>query len=262
MTLIVGIQCSDGVVMASDSAASFVAGVQLTIGQQEMIKIRTLADAMLYGSTGAVGMAQLICDKVTKCWNSNATFFVNATIPEAMQKIGSEITKVVGEYIQIGQMLRPEGGLQNSLCKSLLAIPLRGSGTLIQFDYNGAPESATKELPFVALGSGQPIADPFLAFLKRVLWKEREPTVAEGRFAAAWTIEHAIRTNPGGLAGPLQMATLTVSNNRPRVDNIADIAEHQQALNEAERVLAEHIHSSLGSGAATAAPAPVPRPNS
>jgi 20S proteasome alpha/beta subunit len=258
MTLIVGIQCLDGVVMASDSAASLAAGVQLTIGQQEMTKVRQLADAMLYSSTGAVGMAQLICDKIAKCWRSNHTFFVNATTPEAMQKIGSEITQVVTGYIQTGQMLRPEGGLQTALCKSLLAIPLGGSASLVQFDYNGAPEAATKELPFVALGSGQPIADPFLAFLKRVLWKDREPTVAEGRFAAAWTIEHAIKTNPGGVAGPLQMATLTVAAGRPKIDVIADIAEHQQAVNEAERVLAEHIHNSLGSG--VAGPTEIPRP--
>jgi 20S proteasome alpha/beta subunit len=261
MTLIVGIQCSDGVVMASDSAASFAAGVQFTIGQQEMTKVRTLAGVMLYGSSGAVGMQQLICDRIEKYWKANATIFANASTAEAMQKVGAEITKVVTDYIQVGQMLRPEGGLQTALCKSLFAIPLSGSASLIQFDYSGAPEAATKELPFVALGSGQPIADPFLAFLKRLLWKEREPTVAEGRFAAAWTIQHAIQTNPGGVAGPLQMATLTFASSRPKIDVIADIAEHEQAVTEAERVLATHIHNSLGSGNAVSSEE-VPRPDS
>jgi len=244
--------------MASDSAASFGSGGQYTIGQQEMTKVRNLSDAMLYSSTGAVGMAQLICYRLEKCWNP--TYFLNSSPPEAMQKLGPEINQVVAGYIQTGQMLRAEGGLNAALCKSLLAIPLRDSPSLIQFDFNGAPEAATKELPFVALGSGQSIADPFLAFLKRILWKDRDLTVAEGRFAAAWTIEHVIRTNPGGVGGPLQLATLTMSGGKPKIDMITDTAEHQEAVREAERVLSEHIHNSLGSGTTSSTGEEVPKP--
>jgi 20S proteasome alpha/beta subunit len=258
MTLIVGIRCSDGVVMASDSAATFATGLQYTIGQQQITKVQNLADAMLYGSTGAVGMAQLVCDRVAKIWQANKTLFLNATAAEAMNKLGPEIAQLVSIYVGNGQMLRPEGGLQSALCKSLLAIPLRDGVRLVQFDFSGAPEEATRELPFVALGSGQPIADPFLAFLKRILWKEREPSVSEGRFAAAWTIDHVIHTNPGGVAGPLQMATLAMQNGKPKIDIIMDTAEHQQAVGEAERVLSEHIHTSLGSGTADALKVPKP----
>ena len=245
--------------MASDSAATFGAGFQFTIGQQEVTKVRSLADSILYGSTGSLGMAQLICDKLTKLWTANHTSFLNYTGPEAMSKIGQEIAQLIAVYISNGQMLRPEGGLQTALCKSLVAIPLRQAVSLIQFDFSGAPEEATKELPFVALGSAQSIADPFLAFLKRILWKEREPSVSEGRFAAAWTIEHAILTNPGGVAGPLQMATLTRVGDKPKIDLITDVAEHRQAVSEAERVLGEHIHNSLGSGTEGAATAPKPQ---
>ncbi|SRR6266849_1511649 len=259
MTLIVGIRCLDGVVMASDSAATFAAGFQFTIGQQEMTKVQKLADSMLYSSTGSVGMAQLICDKIAKTWKASESYFLNASAPEAMNKLGPEIAQLLSAYITNGQMLRPEGGLQSALCKSLLAIPLRDGVRLVQFDFSGAPEEATRELPFVALGSGQPIADPFLAFLKRILWKEREPSVSEGRFAAAWTIDHAIHTNPGGVAGPLQMATLTKVGGKPKIDIIADIAEHQQAVSEAERVLSEYIHNSLGSGTGETATVPKPQ---
>ena len=45
-------------------------------------------------------------------------------------------------------------------CKHLVALPIKHETCLFQFAEAGAPEEATRELPFVALGSGQPIADP------------------------------------------------------------------------------------------------------
>src|SRR5208282_5567849 len=197
MTLIVGIQCSDGVVMASDSAATLGEGFTFTVGQQQVTKIRALENAaILYSFTGSIGMSQLIAAAIDRTWNE--AFFLNAKPAEAMQKIAVEIAKTVQVYAGNAQLFQQAGGLQSALCKSLVAIPVKNQPRLFQFDYSGVPEEASTELPCVALGSGQTIADPFLAFLKRVLWKEREPTVAEGRFAAAWTLTHVIRTNPGG----------------------------------------------------------------
>jgi 20S proteasome alpha/beta subunit len=53
VTLIVGILCSDGVVMASDSAATLSTGMAPTIGQQAVKKIINLSNAILYASTGS-----------------------------------------------------------------------------------------------------------------------------------------------------------------------------------------------------------------
>lgn len=65
MTLIVGILCKDGVVMASDSAASFGANGMMTIGQQETRKIVRINDHILFTSTGAVGISQLVAPTST-----------------------------------------------------------------------------------------------------------------------------------------------------------------------------------------------------
>ena len=54
---------------------------------------------------------------------------------------------------------------------SLIAVPvggLNGIPELIQCNHVGMTEAATTDLPFVAIGSGQELADPFLAFLRRI----------------------------------------------------------------------------------------------
>ncbi len=201
MTLIVGILCSDGVVMASDSAATFGAGGRYTIGQQAVQKVVRINDHVLVSSTGAIGISQLICDKIKTCWSGGA--FTSAGGPDAaMGMLSREIAQVVLPYLQTGSLQKQiTGEASTSLCKAMVAMPVDRKGCLYQFDVNGAPERATPELPFVALGSGQPIADPFLAFLKRLLWTDSQPTVADGRLVGVWTIDHVRRTNPGGWWG-------------------------------------------------------------
>jgi hypothetical protein len=44
------------------------------------------------------------------------------------------------------------------------------------------------------------------------------------------------------------MATLTMAGGKPKVERVSEPAEHEQAVTEAERVLSEHIHNSVGSG--------------
>ncbi len=259
MTLIVGILCKDGVVLASDSAATFGSAVQPTIGQQEMRKLRRLNDPILYTNTGAIGISQLIADKLKSLWEAKT--FSNYQSPETvMDKIGKEIVQLVGPYLQTANLQRPlVGDASSSLCKSLVAMPVNQKPCLFNFDYNGAPERSTPDLPFIALGSGQPIADPFLAFLHRLLWRDREPTLAEGRLAAVWTIEHVRRTNPGGVGGSVQLATLASSTGKmPTVSEASEegIQEHLQRVTSAEQSLVSELRGTSVASADAGLPAP------
>ena len=162
-----------------------------------------------------------------------------------MDKIGKDIIQLVGPYLQTAQFQQPmTGGASSSFCKSLIAMPVDSKPHLFQFEFNGAPERCNKDTPFVSLGSGQPIADPFLAFLRRLLWSNHEPSLSEGRLAAVWTIDHVRRTNPGGVGGSIQLATLeSVSNKMPMV-NIAspqDVEEHLQKVSLAEQALVREL---------------------
>ena len=169
-------------------------------------------------------------------------------------KIGDPVTPLFGPASAAAPLIGQQTAGINVLCKSLIAFPYKLQARLFQFDYVGAGEEATNELPFVALGSGQPLADPFLALLKRVLWSNSPPTVAEGRFAAAWTIVHVAKTNFGGVGLPLQMATLSMKDNKPQIEFTNDPKEHYEAVEAAEAALRLHVRP--GAGAPPIPPAP------
>ena len=49
------------------------------------------------------------------------------------------------------------------------------------------------------MGSGQVLADPFLAFVSRVLWQGKQPDVKTATFGVYWALDHAIKFAPGGI---------------------------------------------------------------
>lgn len=244
MTLIVGIVCKDGVVVASDSAATFGTEGVPTIGQQHVTKIHRLSDSVLFSCTGAVGMGQLIGNRIKRDWEANVYQGIK-TPEEVMNAIGTSIAGLVGPYLQTANFVRPlVGDASPSLCKTLAVLPVRRVPCLFTFDYNGAPEQMTPELPFVAMGAGQPIADPFLALLKRLLWQGKQPTLSEGRLAAVWTIDHVRLTHPGGVGGSIQLATLSaMEGKQPTVTVLGEdsIQEHLQQVSVAEKALVQEL---------------------
>jgi len=140
---------------------------------------------------------------------------------------------------------------QNTLSQSVIAIPIAKRACLFQFDQQCGPEQATIHLPFVAIGSGQPLADPFLAFLRRIFWPDRFPTLAEGIFSAYWTLDQAIKINPGGVAHPIQIMTLTPDGDQWKVTELKDddFQEHLEAIQTVEdriRTFREAMAEQLG----------------
>jgi 20S proteasome alpha/beta subunit len=259
VTVLVGILCSDGVVIASDSAATYGTGNAVqTIGQQTVTKIWELEKSVLYASTGSIGTAQLISSAIGNLWKSKQLLGNTVvTSVDAMAIIARNIVTTLESIHRsaatVASLIGPQAAGQSALSQSLVALPFKKKACLFQFDNSGAPEQATDDLPFISLGIGQPIADPFLAFLKRILWKDSKPTVAEGRFAAAWTVQHVIETIPGGVGPPIQLATL-VAINETAVEFI-NPAEHLQQKDTVETALREQIRN-FGTPPTAATPDP------
>jgi len=247
VTLLVGIVCSDGVVIATDSFATYAQGIIPTIGQQSVTKVQRCGDTMIYAFTGPIGMAQVLSpafDRLAK--GSFTDALTTAPVADAMKTVATKVRDELKGFLEGASAIAPLVGRETAgatvLCKSLVGVCWGGRPRLFQFDYSGAPEEVTDELCFVALGSGQNIADPFLAFLKRVLlWKNRVPTVAEARLVAAWTVHHVSHTNFGGVGGDLQLATLTLEKGKPQVNVIEQPGEHYQKIQSAEAALLEHV---------------------
>src|SRR5262245_18602306 len=63
MTAVVGVLCTDGVVIGTDSSATFTAGQYPTI-EQPTEKLNVIGDVIIVAGTGSVGFGQRFCDIV------------------------------------------------------------------------------------------------------------------------------------------------------------------------------------------------------
>jgi 20S proteasome alpha/beta subunit len=238
MTLIVGIKCQTGIVMGADGAATFGVMGQQTI-RQTTKKLEILEGAIILGTSGFVGLGQRVRDDVQRIWNENKLAGKNPT--EAMRIIREAMLGDIQSELQMASLSRnvvgPNVAAETALCATMMTIPVKKEPCLFHFNHQCSVECVTNTLPFVALGSGQTIADPFLAFIRRIFWPDCLPPLADGIFAALWTLKHAIDTAPGGISGPMQVAILEKNSKAYELPK-EDEQEHLEAIENAEKHLA------------------------
>lgn len=243
MTLVVGIKCTDGIVLAADGAAT-VGSMGQNIAQQPTKKLSIIRDRIVMGVSGPVGLGQLLNGKMGTMWDGN--IFSSRRPHEAMSLISTGFREYILPELRAAQVAGGTIGnaaLNSAISTSLVAMPISGELCLFQFDQQGSPEQSTNELPCVSIGSGQPIADPFLALLRRVFWSDHQPPMNEGLFAAVWTVDHAIKVSPGGIAEPMQVIKMQLRDREVVIEELtaAQLAEHKEAARNAEQAMAESL---------------------
>ena len=229
MTAIIGILCKNGIVIGSDSSATFTAGTYRTI-EQPMEKIEVIDGRLIVASTGSVGLSQRFSHLLRKAWR------------EKLFSSGSEESKSEFEIVKsISRAFIEDMGhtfLKPGDFGVLLAFPFNNRCFLCEFGLRDfQPEFKTEHLWYCSMGSAQTILDPFLGFLRDVFWVEGPPNVYEGIFAATWALQHAIDVNPGGVNGPVRIAVLERDNKGrlfARKVSEDELGEHLQAVDEAK----------------------------
>lgn len=226
MTSIVGVLCRDGVVIGADSSATFGPTIQYkTIEQRYERKIEVIGNSVLVACSGSIGLAQRFACIVHNAWHDTTT--------------GGQIRKAT-QPVEIGTILSQAaitdfGSTNAPKCLSaLVALQCRAGPQLYEFDLEHfQPERKTADLWYCSQGSAQPITDPFLGLMREIFWNDGLPSVYDAIFAVAWTLEHAIQVNPGGVNGPIHVAALQPGRaNGPKawiLDN-AELDEHRQHI--------------------------------
>ena len=252
MTLIIGIRCSDGVVIGADSAMTYATsfGRAHTIKQKtEKLRLFPEPEARcIVGCSGAVGLAQRFYRIV-----GSQGFKQLRGAPEVFCK---KVSKEAKDDFMETDAFRLTTQIPNRLSVNfgaLMAFAIGNEFHLCEFEV-GSIQPELKPSGFVTIGSGQQIADPFLGFLRRVLWPDREPTCSEAVLAVSWTLNHAITLSPGLVDKPLRIAEL--GRNRKgtvRAHILGDdrILEHNDNIESAEKALANALFG-------RAAEAPIP----
>ena len=250
MTVLVGVLCTDGVVIGSDSIATS------SMGQFPLIhipfdgKIRVFDNTVIVATTGAIGFAQRLHEHIEEAIKGRV--FANLAVRECTTNISQRFLTDLGKSLVQNH---PQNGINFG---ALIAAPLKAGPFLAEYgtaDFQ--PELKTEKLFFVSMGSGQVLADPFLAFVSRVLWKGKMPTVDEAKFGVYWVLAHTITLAPGKVGPPIRLATLRKVADK-WVASEQDTQEFDQYIGELEAHIAKFIRAPVEE--APSEPPPVPNP--
>ena len=249
MALIIGIHCSDGVVIGTDSAAASDP-LAPTASREFQQRIAIIDDRVIVAGTGAVGLGQRFTAITGQHWASKGL----------QNKSAVEIGKMLSESAleDFGQTgidpLRPSGN-QPEDYGALVAIPCGQGPALLAFPAVGfQPEVKTDGLWYAAMGSARNVADPLLGFVRITFWESHAPpSCQEGIFAATLVLKLGCALYPGGVAEPVQMAVLRPQPGRKgrllahRLTE-DELSEHEQSMEQAIRHFRGYRETFRGKG--------------
>ncbi|HET6378633.1 MAG TPA: hypothetical protein VFG05_10060 [Methylocella sp.] len=248
MTVVVGFLCRDGAVVASDSMLTSSMG-QLPIAHHTGKKIAVLGGNQVFAFAGDQGQG----DRFRFAADGNHAAIPNTHHPVDYPLILAQL--VLQQFQSTGIV-----GAFNALnLSTILAFPHNGTHQCCVFDGPLQPRLLDAHHYYVAIGSGKLAADPFLRFLVDVFCQNGQPNVREAVFLAAWTVEHVIHTNPGGVAGPIRIAVLETDGAGQWIARElpdTEIEEHRQAMESAGQALRAWRDGLQSGAAAVDAPAP------
>ncbi|MBS0221803.1 MAG: hypothetical protein JSR91_13785 [Proteobacteria bacterium] len=252
MTVLVGVRCTDGVVIGADSIATSTAGQFRVMQLQSNDKIRIFGQQVICATTGSVGLAQRLHLHVHQATTGNV--FKNLALNECAANIS---TRFLTDCDKTRMLRHPPNGLG---CGALIAACIKGEPQLIEYDpVMFQPEVKEDNLFFVSMGSGQALADPFLAFVARVLWGNTRPSVERAKFGVYWALDHTIKHAPGGVGGPIRLAELREINGAWAAREIEETQETAQYITDLETHIADFALKPLATAQVEAPPvAPAP----
>jgi hypothetical protein len=211
VSLIVGIRCTDSLVLAASGPGNLPSEDGIPPARQRAKKLRLVGGQAILGVSGYDGLAQ---DMALSLEMSLAELELRETAEEDLRgNVRDALAAPIQRTIAIHRSLKGIPGLGSAiadyaLSQSMVAIPSSSSFRLFVLDPECSLTEITDELLSVAIGNSRAVAEPFLTFLRKVLWNDGLPGRAEGELAAYWTVRNAIDSNPTGLSLPIQLVVM------------------------------------------------------
>jgi Proteasome subunit len=247
MTIIVGVRCTDGIVVGTDSVATSAMGPNPLVHLQSNSKIQIFPENVIVAATGAVGFTQRLYLHVEAAIKGQV--FRNMSSMDCATNIAKRLltdfqNSMVQKHPQLGLAF---GGV--------MVAPFKDGPCLVEFattDFQ--PEIKKDKMFFVSMGSGQVLADPFLAFVSRVLWKNKMPSIDAGKFGVYWVLDHTIRLAPMGIGGPIKLAVLKQVDGNWVAQELDDTQEAALYVSELEVHIGKFARSTIEDAPTTPPP--------
>lgn len=236
MTVVVGIYCEDGIVIAGDSALT----INQVIEQTYPKKLACLEPNLIIGFAGDLGFAQRYRQVVTNFWNNST--IQNLETYETYQVINEFCRNGINEFLHTHKSDAPV----NIPTLFLIGFVHKGKHNLVVYpggDFQ--PMVLNHNLPFFSIGSGHFITNTFLGFAKQVFWQGNiVPSLSRGIFSAVMALNLAIDINAGGINKPLHVAVIQKCHDVYICKKLSDgeISYHQENCNEALKYFSSYEH--------------------
>lgn len=217
MTLIVAIGCTDGVILAADSASTDAD----TAIKQPTMKLRQIdGQPVLFGGSGDVGLIQKVTSSLARVTVTGKSLDLlrkdlqRAVARELREAVQNHIPQQIQGYHQPPQAIFMFAGVYRA-APWILEVAIDGRDTM----YNEAHGY------FNAIGSGKPLAQ---AIFRPHLATERD--IRKGKVAAYRIVDDAIDMAAGGLSRPIYISAMALDGKISQVSpeemsGIADTCE-------------------------------------
>jgi 20S proteasome alpha/beta subunit len=191
MTLLVGIYCADGIVIAADQQATLGTASRPTVGSP-VTKISPIKNnAALYAFSGFTGLGQQIGADLERTIDPTRNYF------DQVGQIQTAVCATVTGFVQRGQILAQTGlypdGRAEALCHSLVGAQFPDGVKLFEITPTVSCDIVNAS-QWTSIGTGKQNADPIVAFLWDVYWRDRNPRLPEAIVTAYWAVSATIES--------------------------------------------------------------------
>lgn len=248
MTSIVAIACTDGAVIGSDSAATLSEVPQLPTVETPVQKVEIVNDHVIIVGTGESGLAYRFTQAVNE-------------LSKSKKLAGMKPLEIAKTLCVAGIQDFQQTNVEMGNFGAVVAFPAKSHPMVWELAVkNFQPEPLQLDkIWFTSMGRAKTITDTMLTLWRDVFWSNGPPNLRGGIFTAIAALDHAIKVNPSGVNGPVQMAVLERVKGgqyRPRMLEEAEIDLHRTAVDEAYAQFASFKENLEAKGAAKDIPKP------
>lgn len=227
MSIIVGVDCSDCVILAVSGPAPRSATGQPETAASLVGELRAVAGQAVVGYSGPEELGR----EVTAAMEH----YVEARDPRELPPEAHcvAIQAALSQPVRLATAMRsalegmPGGGVRKAgptFGEMLIALPCKSGHALYVVGGECVVAVVDRGSACAAIGQGKSAAESFLRFLQRLLWREGRPSRAAGQLAAYWTARH-VSDIEGGSSRMIQVVRMS-----PGVGKVAEIVPYGERV--------------------------------